>query len=182
MSRTGKWGEPGVPHAGWNCVGYDDLGEASRTCEMCGTALVRYWHYLEHPNYPERLGTGYICAGALTEDYVASKARDEKMKFTARQRKRWLSRRWKISQQGNEYLNISNVNVVVFQRGAGWSFRLLNRHSAEVLFPALSIYETSDAAKLAAFERMLVVAEQEVFGKYASRNDARSGVAVTCTP
>jgi hypothetical protein len=152
---------------------------------MCGTALVRYWHYLEHPNYPERIGTGYVCAGALTEDYVGSKARDEKMKFTDRQRKRWLSRRWKISQKGNEYLNISNVNVVIFSRGTGWSFRLLHRTTSDVLFPALSIYETSDAAKMAAFERMLIVAEQEVFGATAKRNAARSAVekeSLTCAP
>ena len=58
----GKWSQPEVPHRGWSCIGTDDLEEPSQLCEMCESVEIRYVHFMKHPNYPETLGVGCICA------------------------------------------------------------------------------------------------------------------------
>jgi hypothetical protein len=59
---TGKWREPGVPHRGWSCVDVEDLGQPDATCGMCEVQVIRYVHTLEHPDYPEALHVGCVCA------------------------------------------------------------------------------------------------------------------------
>ena len=74
----GKWSEAGVPKKGWNCIGIDDLEEPSQTCEMCGTAEIRYVHYMQHPDYPEELAVGCICAENMEQDYVRPRERERR--------------------------------------------------------------------------------------------------------
>ena len=84
---SGKWKMPGVPHKGWSCTGYEDLGEPSATCEMCEVSEIRYVHYMSHPNYHATLACGCICAGHLEEDYEGAVAREKVLKSQAGRRK-----------------------------------------------------------------------------------------------
>lgn len=61
-TRHGKWSLPGVPHKGWSCVHFEDLGEPSQICGMCESAEVRFVHYMEHPEFSETLAVGCVCA------------------------------------------------------------------------------------------------------------------------
>jgi hypothetical protein len=100
----GRWSEPGVPHLGWECVGVDDLGNVADECEMCGTA-IRYVHQMRHPNFPEELGVGCICAGHMEGDYHASRAREATLKSWLRRRRNWARRAgWRSS-----YVNPDNL-------------------------------------------------------------------------
>ena len=114
----GKWSEPSVPHKGWSCVDTEDLGEPSHTCEMCEFAECRYVHYMEHPDYPQVLGVGCVCAEHMEEDYVAPREREKRMRSRASRRSRWLSRQWRTSGKGNPSLNSDGYNIVVYQTGA----------------------------------------------------------------
>ena len=69
-TNRGKWSQTGVPHRGWACVGIEDLEEPAQFCEMCESVEIRYVHLMEHPDYPETLGVGCICAEHMEEDYV----------------------------------------------------------------------------------------------------------------
>ena len=61
--RYGRWSEPGLPHKGWICIDVIDLGEgASKLCEMCEHADIRYVHYMAHEDYPQVLDVGCVCA------------------------------------------------------------------------------------------------------------------------
>lgn len=85
---TGKWRQPGVPHRGWTCTDVVDLfddGDDDATCEMCETARIRYAHTMSHPNYPETLAVGCICAERMEEDYVNPRLRERELR---RQRKK----------------------------------------------------------------------------------------------
>ena len=48
MSQFGKWNQSRVPHKGWSCVGFEDLGEPSTICEMCEHQEIRYVHTMRH--------------------------------------------------------------------------------------------------------------------------------------
>lgn len=58
----GKWSDPGVPHNGWTCVDFEDLGELSGLCGMCENQEIRYVHYMQHPQYSGLVGAGCDCA------------------------------------------------------------------------------------------------------------------------
>jgi hypothetical protein len=104
-TRHGKWSQPGVPHRGWSCVHFEDLGEPSQVCEMCESAEVRFVHYLEHPQFAGTLAVGCVCAEHMEDDYLAPRTREKSLRHKARRRKSWAGREWRVSAKGNSYLN-----------------------------------------------------------------------------
>lgn len=154
MTATGKWTQPGIPHRGWSCVDIEDLGSPDHVCEMCELADVRYVHLMEHPDYAEPLRVGCICAGHMEEDLVGARKREAAFKANQGRRARWLTREWRTSRAGNQYLNVDCFNVVVFPVGGAWGARILNR--ATGLGRALKQpCVTEGRAKLAAFDAMI---------------------------
>jgi hypothetical protein len=121
---TGKWAQAGVPHKGWTCVDTDE-NEDMQTCEMCEVMSIRYIHIMQHPDYPDVLEVGCVCAENMEGDYVGPRRREAKLK----QRQRWIAREWRESRAGNEYLNARGFNVVVFPRGTRWGARVEDRET-----------------------------------------------------
>jgi hypothetical protein len=80
----GRWSEPGLPHKGWTCVDESDLGEPSHVCEMCQTASVRYVYAMRHPEWPETLWVGCVCAGHMEGDLRAAVEREKRFKSMLR--------------------------------------------------------------------------------------------------
>jgi hypothetical protein len=101
--KKGKWSEKGVPHKDWTCIDIEDLGEPLLTCEMCDSQIIRYVHYMSHPNYATELKVGCDCAGHMEGNLLNAHKRDNVLKSRSAKRKRWLTRKWQISQSGNEY-------------------------------------------------------------------------------
>lgn len=67
---TGLYSEPGFPHKGWEESDCEDLGEGNyETCQACEKQEIRFVHILDHPDYPESIRVGCVCAENLTEDY-----------------------------------------------------------------------------------------------------------------
>lgn len=69
------WGTPGVPHKGWSCTGMIDLCEDDpeaelKTCEMCGKKDIRYLHIIEHPQCPQIVRSGRVCAEKWDATFV----------------------------------------------------------------------------------------------------------------
>lgn len=156
---AGKWSQPGVPHRGWTCTGIDDLGAPDSTCEMCESQSIRYVHYMSHPDYPDELAVGCVCAGHMEQDYEAAKRRERGVRNAARRRIKWLNRRWRTSAKGNAYINADGFNVVVYRLGATWSGRITNRetgHGVRLRRPCATL----DEAKLAAFDGMVFLKQQ----------------------
>lgn len=120
MSSLGKWSKQGVPKKGWICIGLEDLGEPATECEMCENQEIRYVHQMQHPNYPDILDCGCVCAGKLEENYAAASKRESDSKNLAQRRARWLTRKWKVSTNGNDYLKTDGFHIVVFSNPGGW--------------------------------------------------------------
>jgi hypothetical protein len=157
-TRHGKWSRPGVPHKGWTCVHFEDLGEPSETCGMCESAEVRFVHHMEHPDYPDTLAVGCVCAEHMEGDYAGPLAREKTLKHKARRRKTWATRAWRVSSRGNPYLNSEGFNIVVFgkhdARGAYWSFKVENRQTGRDQFSRRR-YLTEAAAKNATLDALI---------------------------
>ena len=155
---SGKWKQPGVPHKGWTCVNVEDLEEPSATCGMCERTEIRYAHYMEHPDYPDTLVCGCVCAGHMEEDYAGAQRRETVLRNSATRRKRWLSREWRTSAKGNDFLNTGGYNIVVFGKGPKWSYFVKNRQT-QVAFNPRRPFASSNEAKLAAFDTMIWMKE-----------------------
>ena len=157
-TRHGKWSRPGVPHKGWSCVHFEDLGEPSQICAMCETAEVRFVHYMEHPEFSGTLAVGCVCAEHMEDDYLAPRAREKTLRHKARRRKSWSGRTWQISAKGNSYLNTEGFNITVFGKGVGagrfLSFKVENRETEQFQFSRRR-YSTEEAAKNATLDALI---------------------------
>lgn len=154
MMATGKWREPDVPQRGWICVGVEDLGSPDAYCEMCDVQEIRYVHYMVHHEYPGQLGVGCVCASNMSDDYVNPERRERQLRNQASRRRRWLTRKWRVSRKGNDFLNTDGCNIAIYQTRRGWTFRLV-RDSNGASFTYKKVYGTQDEAKLAAFDAMI---------------------------
>jgi hypothetical protein len=153
----GKWARAGVPKKGWSCIGIDDLGEPSAICEMCEHQEIRYVHTMRHPDYPDQLECGCVCAGHMEQDLIGARSREQRLKNGATRRKRWLVRKWKTSAKGNPYLKTGGFHIVVYpSRLQHWCFRL-TRGQEE--WASTRWYASEDRAKLAAFDAMIGLAK-----------------------
>jgi hypothetical protein len=152
-SKRGKWSIVGVPHKGWTCVDIEDLTSPSAECEMCESQTIRYVHHMEHPDYPEVLHVGCVCAGHMEGDLAASRARETLMKSRAAKRKRWTTRAWKVSAKGYPHIKADGNRVTVYPRRGGWAYTVAAIHNSNV-HHSRRIFNTINEAKLAAFDRI----------------------------
>ena len=143
-----------MPHKGWVCEDIEDAGEPDFVCEMCEVISIRFIHLMAHPDYPDALRCGCICAGNMEGDPAVAHAREFHFKSTLARRVRWLSRKWRRSRSGNPYLNANGFNVVVFPIRGGYGARVEHRWSS---WQRLSqrVYPSETEAKLAAFDAMV---------------------------
>lgn len=73
-----EWNKVGLPHKGWKCVDVIDLAENAELdgtipyaqCEMCGNERIRFAHIMAHPECPDELQVGCVCAEKMSNDYV----------------------------------------------------------------------------------------------------------------
>lgn len=164
-TSTGKWSTLGVPHRGWRCVDIEERDEQDHLCEMCEARLVRFVHVMENDRFEGELRVGCVCAGHMEEDIEGARRRETEFKNGRARRSRWLSRAWRTSAAGNDFLNTQDgFNVVVYRRGTVWGARVEHRASG---FSRSSKrpYPTSDMAKLAAFDAMLGMKHAEPWRK-----------------
>jgi hypothetical protein len=105
-SGSGKWRRLGVPHRGWDCVGYEDLGPDEDdfvTCEMCEMAEIRHVHTMSHPDYPQALEVGCVCAENMSGDYVGPRRRERELRLRVKRRERQARREQDELRQREQY-------------------------------------------------------------------------------
>jgi hypothetical protein len=149
----GKWSEKNIPHNGWTCSDVEDLGEVSDICEMCESQHIRYVHIMTHPSYPEELRVGCVCAGNMEENLAHARKREDFMKSRVGKRKRWLSRKWKISNNGNQYLDVDGFHIVIFEK-YGKLTGLVKNTDGSIERYSQKKYDNEKQLKLACFDVM----------------------------
>lgn len=150
-ARRGKWSVAGVPHRGWQCVEIEDLGEPEVECEMCESQTIRYVHHMMHADYPHILAVGCVCAGHMEGNLTAAINREASMKSRAAKRKRWTSRIWKTSANGNPTIKADGFRITVYKRNNGWGATVAELTTG-IVQHARRNYVSANAAKLAAFD------------------------------
>lgn len=142
----------------------EDLGSPDAVCEMCETQEIRYVHHMKHPDLPETLGVGCVCAEHMEEDYEAPRRRERQLRNSAQRKRRWLSRKWRISAKGNSYLNVDGINITIFRKQDGtWGGRLSDRRT-NMTVSSKGVYHDEDQAKLAAFDAMIFLKNERGWG------------------
>lgn len=152
---TGKWRMEGVPHKGWTCVNIDDLEEPSHLCEMCEAQEVRYVHTMTHPDYPQPLQVGCVCAGNMEQNIELARQRESQFKNKQKRRIKWLEREWLISHKGNPFLNVDNFHIVLYPKGNTWEFKIRDK-TTNTGYDGTG-HDTEKEAKLAVFDAMILL-------------------------
>ena len=148
---TGKWKIKGIPRSGWKCIDIQDLGKPSLLCQMCEHEKIRFAHYMQHQNYREVLIAGCICAGNMEGDLARAKERDAFMKSRMNKRKNWLSKKWKTSKKGNQYIKSGGFIVVLKKDNVLWSAYVKNENEGFYKWSSRKSADINEM-KLAAFD------------------------------
>jgi hypothetical protein len=122
---------------------------------MCETQEIRYVHTMKHPDYVSELGVGCVCAEKMEDDYEGPRRREKALRSATSRKKRWLSRKWKISTKGNSYINTDGFNITTYPHHDGtWGGRIEERSTGRSQ-QSRKRYQSEDTAKLAAFDGMI---------------------------
>jgi len=105
------WNRVGIPHKGWICVGVEDIAENTDTledieyeqCEMCGNEKIRYVHIMKHPEYPDELHVGCVCAEKMSGDYVNPRKVEVTLRNRATRRKNFNKKEWRFNPTKRTY-------------------------------------------------------------------------------
>src|SRR5438067_2020721 len=89
---------------------------------MCACERVRFIHVMEHSELPLTARMGRVCAGKYGGDAVLPKLREKNLRNRAMRRGRWLERRWRVSQNGNEYRKVGSKFVGIRQRESQYGY------------------------------------------------------------
>ena len=84
-------------------------------CQMCGNDQVRFVFVLSHKHYPEKLKVDTPCVEKLMDNYVDPVIREKELLNRHRRRLNWLAMPWRLSEQRNDFMNVSGYNIVVFE-------------------------------------------------------------------
>jgi len=121
---------------------------------MCESVEIRYVHFMEHPDHPETLAVGCICAEHMEDDYVRPREREKGLRRLSGRRKSWADRTWRISQNGNSYINTEGFNLVIYNRDDGFVVSVARRNSGKRQ-TGKQIYLTVADARASALKALL---------------------------
>lgn len=126
------WKQPGVPHKGWTLEDVEDIREDGQeewetdyeTCMMCGNEKIRYVHILTHPEVAEEFRVGCVCAEKMTGDYVNPKQSERELRNKTNRRINWAKKQWKISHNGNYFLNWEEHHLLIYRDKKSSKFKV----------------------------------------------------------
>jgi len=130
------------PKTGWQYLGYEDLGEVSANCELCGSNF-RYQFFVFHPNWGS-MQVGAYCCNALTATELASSQMDAQQRFDDRKHRFITSKRW-IQISEREIIRQDGIRIEIAVISDKFRIRM-DHHLGELE------YETLELAKAQAFD------------------------------
>lgn len=142
-----------MPRRGWECIGYDDLGDLIGECELCGTDL-RYLYLVQHPNWPA-MEVGTDCCDNLTGSADASEHLDAYKKRADRVKRFVSSPRWKAKASGALVIKQAGIAVTIIK--AADAFKIVmdgatgKTEYATLLDAKMRVFETIDTGEATKF-------------------------------
>ena len=129
------------PKSGWQYLGYEDLGEVSSNCELCGSNF-RYQFFVYHKDWGS-LQVGRLCCNALTGSEIASEQIDRQSKFDERKLRFINSKRW-IEISGRSIIRQHGIRVEITKTDGCYHIQLDK-------FQGRESFETLETAKTHVF-------------------------------
>jgi len=86
------WNQTGIPHKGWQNMGFEDLLQPTHKCDMCGREEIRYVHTMRHKDVERYFMVGQVCAEHMSEDYITAGQQLTYMKNRAT----WANSKWNM--------------------------------------------------------------------------------------
>lgn len=125
-----EWNIQGIPHKGWKLVDCIDLGANGsgsngiryESCEMCNQERIRYVHILRHPNYPNEIRVGCVCACKMTGDYDTPHEFEKKLHNRFLRKNNFLKQNWIRNPNGNLVLHYKNETITAIERNCSYGF------------------------------------------------------------
>jgi hypothetical protein len=77
---------------------------------------------MQHEDLPLTRTMGRVCAGKYGGDATLPKLRESNLRNRAKRRDKWLTRRWRVSQNGNDYRKTDGKVVGVYRRRNGYGY------------------------------------------------------------
>jgi len=151
------WNTPGIPHKGWVLEDVYDVradGEsvdetAYEKCEMCGNEKIRFVHVVSHPDMDNKLNVGCICSEKMTNDYINPRRLEKELRKRASRRNSWTNRKWRVSQNGNYFLNVRDHFLLIYRDKLTGKFRFKVDEDFDRKY-----YDSLDKAKIAVFNKI----------------------------
>lgn len=143
---TNYWNIPEVPHKGWTLEDVYDVRDAGlpideteyETCMMCGNERIRFIHVVSHPNVVENFKVGCVCAEKMTNDYINPKRLEKLLRSKTRKNNSWLSKNWKVSQNGNLYKNDGDDFLLIYKDKKSNKYKIkINDHFDQMKFESI---------------------------------------------
>lgn len=166
-----KWNKEGLPHKGWKCLDVIDLAEYAEPgdsipyeqCEMCGNEKIRYAHIMTHPEYPDEIHVGCICAEKMTDDYDTPRKRETAVRNRTMRKKNFNKVQWRFNREKRTYSKkYKGEYITIMQsRYGNWG----------VFFASQNIWEY-DGKKIRSFEEAEHVAFS-IFEEYHTTQEER---------
>lgn len=130
------------PKSGWKYLGYEDLGDVSANCELCGSNF-RYQFFVYHKDWGNML-VGSLCCNALTGNEIASGLVDQQTKFEERRRRFVRSKRW-MTISGREIIRQKGIRIEISLNEGKYAIQLDH-------YPGQRAFETMQEAKSHVFD------------------------------
>ncbi|MCC4245673.1 HNH endonuclease [Stappia indica] len=131
------------PFSGWECIGYDDLGERVGECELCGNS-IRYVFFVCHEKWP-CLEVGETCCDHLTETTEAGDQMDSMRRIEARRQRFIQSNRWQPDGTGALWIHQKGADILIQPTENGYRL-VINTIKGKLQFPSI------EQAKIFSFE------------------------------
>lgn len=166
----GNWNREGVPRKGWQCMDVFDLAEEAEQdedipyeqCEMCGNEKIRYVHIMRHPEFPDELHVGCVCAEKMTDDYVNPRKYETALKNKAARRRNFNKVDWRFNSVKNTYSKKYKGEYITIMQGVygGWGIFFANQKIWEYDGRRIRSFEDAEKVAFEIFEQYNTTKEE----------------------
>ena len=154
-----EWNKRGIPHKGWFCIEVLDLKEDADStqeieyeqCEMCGNEKLRFVHIMKHPEYPDVLNVGRICAEKMSDDYVNPRKAEDTLRKRASRRKNFNNKEWRFNPEKQTYSKKYKGEYITIKKSRYGNFGIFFANERFWNYSGKKFY-SFESAERAAFE------------------------------
>lgn len=166
-----EWNKRGIPHKGWFCIEVLDLKEDADStqeieyeqCEMCGNEKLRFVHIMKHPEYPDVLNVGRICAEKMSDDYINPNKMENELRKKASRRNNFKRVEWNFNITKNTYSKKYKgeyITIMKSRYGNNWGVFFAKQQKWDYKGNKILSFELAEKVAFEMFEELHTTKEE----------------------